>query len=133
MELEFLSKIPLFSGLSLNELNDLKTFSERRHYPRGNIVIFQGDTGEVIYLILKGQVKVILDHQGKEIILSTLKEGGYFGEMSVLDGQPRSATVKTISDSEFLIISRDMIKDQIQKNPELAFELLLELLLIGIP
>ena len=128
MELELLSKIPLFSGLSLNELNDLRTLSERRRYPRGNIVIYQGDAGEVIYLILKGSVKVSLAHpDGKEIILNHLKVGDYFGEMSVFDHMPRSATIVTEEKSEFLVISKKVFIDLIKKNPEISLKILTEM------
>ena len=92
------------------------------------IVLYKGDVGQVLYLILKGKVKVVLfDENGKEIILSTLKSGNYFGEMSAFDQMPRSATVVTVEDSEFLVISQRSITDQINKNPHIALKLLSEM------
>jgi CRP/FNR family cyclic AMP-dependent transcriptional regulator len=123
-----LKNIPLFSGLSPAELREMLEFSEKRRYPSGSIVLYKGDVGQVIYLILRGKVKVVLfDEDGKEIILSTLKAGNYFGEMSAFDQMPRSATIVTIEESEFLMIGQKSISDQIKKNPQLALKLLSEM------
>jgi CRP/FNR family cyclic AMP-dependent transcriptional regulator len=128
MELKLLKNIPLFSELSPGELGDLLELSEKRRYPKGSIVLYKGDEGQVIYLILKGKVNVdLIDENGKEIILSTLKSGNYFGEMSAFDQMPRSATIITVEDSEFLVISQKIITDQIKKSPKIALKLLSEM------
>ena len=128
MEIELLKNIPLFSELSSGELGELVELSEKRRYPKGSIVLYKGDEGQVIYLILKGKVNVdLIDENGKEIILSTLKSGNYFGEMSAFDQMPRSATIITVEDSEFLVISQKIITDQIKKNPKIALKLLSEM------
>lgn len=125
MEIEYLKKIPLFSELSTDELHGLSKLSKKRRYPRGNIVLYKGDAGDVIYLILEGKVKVVLSHSdGKEIILNTLISGDYFGEMSIFDHMPRSANIVAMEDCEFLAIPQKAITDQIKKNPQLAFKLL---------
>ena len=88
----------------------------------------RSDKGQVIYLILKGKVKVILSGKGgKEVILNTLESGNYFGEMSLFDRMPRSATVVTMEESEFLVISPEAITDQIKENPLIALKLLSEM------
>ena len=128
MELKLLKNIPLFSELSHGELGELLELIEKRRYPKGSIVLYKGDEGQVIYLILKGKVNVdLIDENGKEIILSTLKSGNYFGEMSAFDQMPRSATIITVEDSEFLVISQKIITDQIKKNPKIALKLLSEM------
>jgi len=128
MEIKLLKNVPLFSELSPGELEELLELSEKRRYPKGSIVLYKGDVGQVLYLILKGKVKVVLfDENGKEIILSMLKSGNYFGEMSAFDQMPRSATVITVEDSEFLVISQKSITDQIEKNPKIALKLLSEM------
>jgi CRP/FNR family cyclic AMP-dependent transcriptional regulator len=125
VEIELLSNISLFSELSTEERRGLFDISKKRIYPRGSIVLYKGDVGEDIYLILKGKVKVVLSHpQGKEIILNTLDAGNYFGEMSVIDRLPRSATVMAMEDCEFLVITRENMTDQIKKNPQIALKLL---------
>lgn len=128
MELSLLKNIPLFAELSSGELRELIDLSKRRRYPSGSIVLYKDDIGDVIYLILKGKVKVVLiDEDGREIILSILKTGNYFGEMSVIDRLPRSATVVTMEDSEFLVISQVSLTDHIYKNPGIAIKLLKEI------
>jgi CRP/FNR family cyclic AMP-dependent transcriptional regulator len=128
MELDILKSVPLFSELSQEELEELLALSKKRRYPRGSFVMFKDDIGQVIYLILKGKVKVILiDESGREIILSTLQSGDYFGEMSAIDQMPRSATVVTVQDSEFLVILQKSITEQIEKNPRIAIKLLSEM------
>jgi CRP-like cAMP-binding protein len=128
MDPDLIKKIPLFSGLSREEVEGLLTSSEKRRYPRGSIVLHKSDEGQVIYLILKGKVKVVLfSDEGKEIILNTLESGNYFGEMSAFDRRPRSATIITMEESEFLVISREAITDQIKVNPLIALKLLAEM------
>ena len=128
MDFEFIKNIPLFSGLSPEEIQGLSDSSERRKYPRGSIVLYQSDEGQVIYLILKGRVKVVLtNEEGKETILDILQPGNHFGEMAVFDHLPRSATIVTMEESEFLIISQEVLTDQILKNPSIALKLLAEM------
>ncbi len=128
MEIELLENIPLFSGLSQEDLKEILECSVKRKYPRDSIVLYQGDEGQVIYLILKGKVNVVLlDEEGKEIILNTLESGSYFGEMSVFDRMPRSATIVAVEDSEFLVISQKVLSDQIKKNHQIALKLLSEM------
>lgn len=126
--LDYLRNIPLFSDLPLEEVKELIQLAEKRRYPAGDIVLYKGNSGQVMYLILKGSVKVVItDETGGEIILSNFSTGEYFGEMSALDDMPRSANVVTTEDSEFLIISHDIIRNSIRKNPDMALKLLSEM------
>ncbi|MBN2061052.1 MAG: Crp/Fnr family transcriptional regulator [Deltaproteobacteria bacterium] len=128
MGAEFIKKIPLFSELSPKEVERLENSLEIREYPGGSIVVYKGDVGHVLYLVLEGEVKVVLTSQeGKELILNTLQAGDYFGEMSVLDHMPRSATIVTIKPSRFMVITRDILIDQIRQHPKLAMKLLSEM------
>lgn len=128
METELLRRIPLFSELSETELRELLAVSEKRRYPKGNIVLYRGDAGRIIYLILTGCVSVVLnDERGKEVILRKLEPGNYFGEMAVFDRMPRSATVITSEESEFLIVTENAIKGLIERNPKIALKLIREM------
>ena len=64
-------------------------------YTDGSIIVKQGDTGNLMYIILKGEVEVLREDDGEQVILSTLKKGDIFGEMALFSGQPRSATVRS--------------------------------------
>jgi len=128
MGTELIKKIPLFSELSSKEVERLQNSLEIREYPDGSIVVYKGDVGHVLYLILEGEVKVVLTSQeGKEIILNTLQAGDYFGEMSVLDHMPRSATIITMEPCRFMVITREVLIDQIRQHPKLALKLLSEM------
>ena len=125
---ELIKNISIFADLMENDIKKLITHSEKRKYPRGSIILYQGDIGQGIYLILKGQVNVILTNEdGKEIILSTLKKSNYFGEMSIFDQEKRSATVVAKSNTEFLVISHEVLRNLIKEKPEIAFNILAEM------
>ena len=119
---------PFYSDLSVDEREALLKASERRKYPGGSIVIYEGDKPEFLYFILKGSVKVALNKaSGREIILRILRVGEYFGEMSAFDQLPRSATVITEEDSEFLAISHERFADIVSRNPIIAMKMVTEL------
>ncbi|MCU0596820.1 MAG: cyclic nucleotide-binding domain-containing protein, partial [Desulfobacterota bacterium] len=89
------------------------------------ILISKGDKSDQLFVVLKGKLKVaITDASGKEIIVSFLGSGDYFGEMAMIDGESRSATIATTQASEVLTISRDDFHRTLLSSPELMFELL---------
>jgi len=118
--------IPLFSGLTDAEL-DLITISTRQvSYPKGNVVFYEGDPGDFLLIILSGKVKVVLlGESGQEINLAALGEGSFFGEMSLLDGAPRSATVVTLGKSTFLQLPRQQFLELIWNHQGIAMKILL--------
>ena len=118
--------IPLFSELTDAEL-DLITASVRQvSYPKGNIVFYEGDPGEFLLIVLSGKVKVVLlGESGQEINLATLGEGSFVGEMSLLDGAPRSATVVTLDKSTLLQLPREQFLELIWNHQGMAMKILL--------
>lgn len=128
MGTEYIKNIPLFSELSPDEVEHLEKSLEIREYPSGSIVVYRGNIGHVLYLVLEGEVKVVQTSQeGKELILNTLQPGDYFGEMSVIDHMSRSATIIATKPSRFMVITRDILIDQIIQHPKLALRLLSEM------
>ena len=128
MTSNFLKNIPLFSGLTASELEGLQWSAKKRAYPHGSIVLHKGDTGDMIYFILKGKVKVVLGHRdGREVILNILKPKDYFGEMAVFDNLPRSATIVAEEDCEFFVLSRQDMIEQIGRQPQMALKMLSEM------
>ncbi len=87
----------------------------------GEIIFREGETGEEIYLIDKGEVKIFKEIEGSEKILAVLKEGEVFGEMSVLDGKPRSASAKAIKDTILRIMNREALIEYIRQNPFMEY------------
>src|SRR4051812_14511079 len=104
-ELEpLLGKIPLFSSLSPEALKTLAARMRRRRLPDGAPIVYRGDPAGALYVILSGRVKVHpATGSGGEVILDVKGPGGFFGEMSLLDSQPRSADVSTLEPTELAL------------------------------
>ena len=103
-----LRNLSLFAGLTEEELTVLTVLLRETHYPKNSVVCQEGEPGESLLLITQGKVKVVLlGEQGQETILTTMNEGSFFGELSLIDGAPRSATVITLDKSTFLKMTRE--------------------------
>nr|MBA2627689.1 cyclic nucleotide-binding domain-containing protein [Gemmatimonadales bacterium] len=90
--IEVLRKVPLFSGLAETDLTAFAELTRERSYPKGSVIVFEDDPGDSLYLVAGGQVKVELPaDDGREVRLSGLGEGSFFGERAVIDEEPRSA------------------------------------------
>lgn len=99
-----------------------------RTYPKGSVILFEDDPGDALYLVASGQVKVVLiGEDGREVILSVLGEGSFFGEMALLDDEPRSAHVIAMEDSAVLALRREDFRARLRASPEVAIALLKEL------
>ncbi len=104
----FLAKISLFAALDQAELDVLAAHAITRTYPKNMILINEGDRSDSLYLILSGLAKVFVgDEEGNEVLIQILGPGEYFGELSLIDAEPRSASVMTLEPSRMLIIARD--------------------------
>ena len=124
-EADILRRVPLFAGLPDAALAALVARLRRRKMPGGTPVVYKGDPSGSLYLIAQGRVKV---HQatasGDEVILEVLGPGDFFGEMSLLDGQPRSADVSTLDAAELLLLEGDALREIITEQPAVAWTLL---------
>ena len=106
-ERELLRTVPIFGDLSEADLGKLAGLATRKHYPKDGVVFFENEAGDTLFMIAEGRVKVtILGDDGREIILSVLGSGEFFGEMALLDNEPRSATAIAAEDTELLCIHR---------------------------
>jgi CRP-like cAMP-binding protein len=124
----FLRRVPLFSHLSETELARLADVSRERSYPKNSVILFEDDPGDALYMVVNGQVKVVLiGEDGREVILSVLHEGDFFGEMSLVDDEPRSAHVIAMQDANLLVLRREDFQRKLQETPTLAFGMLREL------
>lgn len=122
---DLLKNISLFSGLKPAELGAISKFAVKKAYPRLTVIISEGDETNSLYIIHSGSVKVTLrSEEGKEVILSILRAGDFFGELAIIDDEPRSACVTTMEPSEFYIISRAGFKRCISEHPGIATNLL---------
>ena len=124
---EMLRKIPLFSELDEDELRAIAALASRIDMPKKNIVVYEDEQGESLYIILNGEVKVSsYTMDGREVVFSLLGKGSFFGEMALLDEEPRSATVTTMQDSRFAQIRRRNLIPLLLRKPAITVKLLTE-------
>ena len=122
---ETLSRLPLFSGLDNGELETLASCTRARSYRKNTIIFEEADDGDALYIVEAGQVKAYLsDEQGKEIVLSLLGPGDYFGEMALLDNAPRSAAVITTQESILRVLSGSDFRATLAAHPGIALQLI---------
>lgn len=122
---DVLKRVPLFSDLSEAELARFADVTREREYPKNSVILFEDDPGDALYIVSTGQVKVVLiGEDGREVILSVLGDGDFFGEMSLIDDEPRSAHVIAMKDSQLLVLRRDDFQARLEEQPKIALKLL---------
>jgi CRP/FNR family cyclic AMP-dependent transcriptional regulator len=116
-----LKAVPFFTQLSDRELDVVRAVSTEKTYPKNAVVLTEGEMGDSLFMIQSGKVKVFIgDEDGREIILKILGPGDFFGEMSMIDKQPRSASVTTIEASTFLVLSHAAFERCVEQAPRIA-------------
>ena len=122
---DVLKKVPLFSDLSEAEVARFAEVTREREYPKNSVILFEDDPGDALYIVSVGQVKVVLiGEDGREVILSVLGDGDFFGEMALIDDEPRSAHVIAMKDSQLLVLRRDDFQAQLVAQPKIGLKLL---------
>ncbi len=128
MDISLLRKVPLFEVLKDEDLEAIARVTISRSYDKDQVIILAEEEGDALFIIAHGQVKVsIVSEDGREVILSLLGEGAVFGELSLLDGKPRSANVVATQDMELYMVRRADFLQLIYKVPQIAVGLLAEL------
>ena len=120
---DMLGSVPLFEGLSKKELDLIYREAKQSEFEAGHDIVEQGATGVGFHLILEGKADVLVGGRKR----ATLGPGDYFGEMSLLDGGPRSATVKTATDVRTLALTSWAFLPLLDKMPSIARKMLVEL------
>ncbi len=119
---------PVFAALDEAKAKTLFKEVQRRPFPKNSFVIHSGDQSDWFYLILSGRVKIVIpDQEGKEVILSILGPGDHFGEFSLIDGKPRSASVVTMEESTLLLVSKERFRECLDNNPDIAVRVMVSL------
>ena len=117
----FLRRVPLIPRLTGPQLEHLAAGSSRRSYPKGRTIVAEGEPSQSMYILLAGRAKVQRsDSEGKEVILAVLSSGEFFGEMSLIDDAPRSASVITLEPCEFMAVSKEAFKAMLVQSPEVT-------------
>ena len=126
--MDFLRNVSLFESLDQQELEALSDLTFTRSFGKDGVIILAEEEGDTLFILKKGQVKVsIVSEDGREVILSLLGPGSVFGELSLLDGKPRSANVVATEDTDLLMLRRSDFIQLIYKTPQIATARLAEL------
>lgn len=121
----FLRRVPMFAGLTDPQLDTLASASLRRSFPRNRTIVAEGEPSQSLYLLLSGRAKVQRsDSEGKEVILAMIGPGEFFGEMSLIDDAPRSASVITTEPCDFIAIQKDSFKSTLAQSPDMAMQIM---------
>ena len=124
-----LQSVSLFHTLNESGLRALAERVTHRSLAPGRLVFREGEPADSMYVVLSGSVKIFLQKGGAEVVLDTKKAGEYFGEM-MLDHRPRSASIMTLEESQFAVISREDFQVFLRQHPEAAEQVILNLIRI---
>jgi CRP-like cAMP-binding protein len=120
-----LAKISIFENLQGDELEHLSTLLRSRRYAKGEVIFHQGDIGTALYILRKGQVAIRLSSEdGKEVILALLDRGDVFGELALLDDEPRSTDAVAREEVDLLSLQREDFRKFLEERPQVAMRLL---------
>jgi CRP/FNR family cyclic AMP-dependent transcriptional regulator len=118
----FLRRVPLLASVSEAQLDQLAAASVRKNYPKGRTIVAEGEPSQSLFILLSGRAKVQRsDAEGKEVILAVIQAGEFFGEMSLIDDAPRSASVITLESCDFMAITKEAFKDMLYQSPEMCW------------
>lgn len=124
-KIQFLRQVALFRSLSDKALLDLSAITIEQIIPPKNIVFKEGDKGDALYIVKNGKVNILKrNSSGVDSILVSLGKGAVIGDMAIIDEQPRSASIATIQETTFLIITKDDFRNLLAEVPEISFQIL---------
>ena len=111
--------IPLFANLTPEEFAQVVEGTTPRNYPPGSFIVREGDPGDSIYIIVKGQAKVVTNTGGQEITLGILNENDFFGEVAFLTGRPRTADVVAVFETDLLELPGEAVRELLVQYPHI--------------
>jgi len=126
-EVELLRKIPLFSAIDPGKLKLLAFASDRKIYNKGQELFMQGDSGDAAFVVVNGSANIVVDTEGKEVIVASVGVNEIIGEISILCEVPRTATVRASEKLEVLKIKKEHFLGLVAQVPDLGIEVMREL------
>ncbi|MGZ3457954.1 MAG: Crp/Fnr family transcriptional regulator [Archangium sp.] len=122
---QLLAQIPMFEHLASEDLEHLSALLQQRRYNRGEVIFHQGDVGTALFIVRKGEVAIRLSSaEGREVILALLVRGDAFGELALLDGEPRSTDAVARDETHLLSLHREDFRRFLSERPQVAMDLL---------
>jgi len=123
-----LREVPLFSEMDEQEVSEIRALMDELKYKTGQTIVREGELGNLFYIITEGEVQVtIRDADGQDVVLQDLGPGGFFGELSMLTSEPRSAMVRAMENVTLLALEREEFFSFLKKRPSAAIDVLVEL------
>lgn len=120
-----LDNVELFNGLAPSERETIASHAISRTYPKDTLIMERGSPGDLLFLLIEGRVKIFIDDDnGKEIQLNEEGPGAYLGDLALLSGATRTASVTTLEECRFLVLTKEAFVDCLSAHPELAFNLI---------
>lgn len=126
-ETDLLRKIPMFAKLEASKLKLLAFTSEKVHYTDGDIVFHVGDIADCAYVIMEGEVDIMLESDYESVVAATLHSNQLFGEMAILNNVSRNSTLKAHGEVHVMKISADMFLNLICENSDMALDVMSQL------
>jgi CRP-like cAMP-binding protein len=125
---QLLRNLPLFEALDDRELKELVAVAVPRSFEKGEVIFQEGQFGEVMYVVRSGRVLIKREHSGgRTIALTELGPGSLFGELAVLDGEVRSATVECTEPTQVVALTAPDVRRVLTRNPEIAMKVIVSL------
>jgi len=125
MLIQYLKQIPLFAPLKDAQLKEVASRCTNARFKKGAVVFHKTDMSTDLYIVNSGSLKAVLsDEEGDEMVLAKFEKGAFFGELSLLDGKGRSATIVADKDSELAVLNKNVFIDLITKDPRIAISLM---------
>jgi CRP-like cAMP-binding protein len=117
---EFIARVPIFSNCTPDEIAAITSLAQDGYFQPGQIIVTQGAPGQAFYLIIAGRVEILRDG----VSLGAFGPGDFFGEMSLLDQAPRSATIRALDPTQCLMLSSWDFRSLLEAQPSIAIKLL---------
>jgi len=125
MLVEYIKNIPLFKALKDSQLMEIAARCKSARYKKGDVIFHKTDLSTDLYIVNSGKLKAVLaDDEGDEMVLAQFEKGAFFGELSLLDGKGRSATIVADSDAELAVLKKEVFLELLYKEPKIAVELM---------
>lgn len=123
--MQLLERVPFLAALSDADRQWLAQRVRRRSYARGDVIFLKDDPGEALFIVESGSVRIhVTGAQGTDLTLAVMNANDFFGDMSLLDGKPRSASASALTDSNLIVLERDYFTELVRKRPDAALAVL---------
>jgi CRP-like cAMP-binding protein len=123
----FLRRVPLFAVLSPADLKQVAAIAEEEIFPDGDVIVYQGEQGDAMFVIVSGDVRVCVERDGKDTEIARRKPGEYVGELAIINREPRNATLIASGDVRVLCIDQKSFEGLIRERPEVSLFIIQEL------